>query len=107
MFKEPPTFVLYCYGSVWQPIFDDMQQNVKSICFHEGFHTKAKLLDIHRDNGYFICVLDDLMSESANNIDVERFVCIGSRHLNMTIICLVQHLFQKGKVMRKLSLNAH
>lgn len=107
MFKEPPTFVLYCYGSVWQPIFDDMQKNVKNICFHEGLPTKAELLDIHRDNGHFICVLDDLMSESANSVEVERFVCVGSHHLNMTIICLVQNLFQKGKVMRTLSLNCH
>jgi hypothetical protein len=55
-------FVLYCYGSVWQPMFDDMQQNVKSICFHEGLSTKAELLDIHRDNKHLICVVDDLMS---------------------------------------------
>ena len=107
MFKEPPKFVLYCYRSVWQPIFDDMQQNVKNICFHEGVPTKAELLDIHRDNEHFICVLDDLMSESANSVDVEQFVCIGSHHLKMTIICLVQNLFQKGKVMRALSLNCH
>ena len=69
MFKEPPTFVLYCYGSVRQPIFDDMQQNVKNICFHEGLPTKAELLDIHRENEHFICVLEDLMSESANAFD--------------------------------------
>ena len=47
------------------------------------------------------------MSESANSVEVERFVCIGSHHLNMTIICLVQNLFQKGKVMRTLILNIH
>ena len=47
------------------------------------------------------------MSESANSVEVERFVCVGSHHLNMTIICLVQNLFQKGKVMRTLSLNCH
>ena len=107
MFKEPPTFVLYWYRSVWQLMFDDMQQNVKSICFHEGLPIKVELLDIHRDNGHFICDLDDLMSESANSVEVERFVCIGSRHLNMTIICLFQNKIQKGKVMRTLSLNTH
>jgi hypothetical protein len=107
MFKEPPTFVLYFYGSVWQPMFDDMQHNVKNICFHEGLPTKSELLDIYRDNGHFICVLDDLMSERANSVEVEQFVCIGSHHLNVTIICLIQNLFQKGKVMRTLSLNTH
>jgi hypothetical protein len=107
MFKEPPTFVLYCYGSVWQPMFDDIQHNVKNICFHEDLPTKAELLDIYRDNGHFICVLDDLMSERANSVEVEQFVCIGSHHLNVTIICLIQNLFQKGKVMRTLSLNTH
>jgi hypothetical protein len=82
-------------------------QNVKNICFHEGLPTKAELLNIYRDNGHFICVFGDLMSESANSVEVEQFVCIGSHHLNMTIICLVQNLFQKGKVMHTLSLNTH
>ena len=66
-----------------------------------------RIIDIYRDNGHIICVLDDLMSESANSVEVEQFVCIGSHHLNMTIICLVQNLFQKGKVMRTLILNTH
>jgi septin family protein len=37
MFKEPPMFVLYCYGSVWQHMFDDMQQNVKVYVSTKGF----------------------------------------------------------------------
>ena len=82
-------------------------QNVKNICFHEGLPTKAELLNIYRDNGHFICVFGDLMSESANSVEVEQFVCIGSHHLNVTIICLIQNLFQKGKVMHTLSLNTH
>ena len=80
--------------------------NRRKLCFHEVLPTKAELLDIHRDNGHFICLLD-LMSESANSVEVERFVCTGSHHLNMTIICLVQNLIQKGKVMHTLSLNTH
>ena len=47
------------------------------------------------------------MSEIANSVEVERFVCIESHHLKMTIICLVQNKIQKRKVMRTLSLNTH
>lgn len=108
MFKEPPVYILYCYGSVWQHMFDDMKQTVENINFHEGLPTKIELIEIHKDNnGHFICVLDDLMSESANSTCVEQLVCVGSHHLNMTIISLVQNLFQKVKVMRTLSLNTH
>lgn len=109
MFKEPPLYILYCYGSVWQNIYDDMLKHIKHLTFHEGLPSKAELIDIHKDvnGGHFICIFDDLMSETSNNVSIEHLVCVGSHHLNMTIICLVQNLFQKGKIMRTLSLNTH
>lgn len=108
MFKEKPSSILYCYGSVWQPIFDEMEKVVNNINFHKGLPTKDELVEIHdNDERHFICVVDDCMNQCANSTSMEEFVCVGSHHLNMTIICLVQNLFQKGKVMRTLSLNMH
>lgn len=108
MFKEPPVSVIYCYGSVWQPIFNEMENSVKNISFHKGLPTKDDLVEIHdSDKRHFICVVDDCMNQCANSTSMEELVCVGSHHLNMTLVCLVQNLFQKGKVMRTLSLNMH
>lgn len=108
MFKTPPKYILYCYGSVWQPIFDEMEKCVKNIRFFKGLPTEDEFLDIRDSNdGHFVCVLDDLMSQSSNSSFVEKIVYAGSHHLNMTIVCLMQNLYQKGKVMRTISLNMH
>lgn len=50
MFKTPPKSILYCYGSVWQPIFDEMEKCVKNIRFFKGLPTEDEFLDI-RDSG--------------------------------------------------------
>ena len=107
MFKEPPSYILYCYASVWQSKFSEMLKTIKNIHFQEGLPTETDLMSLRKDNKHFICVMDDLMSQCANNTSMEQLVCVGSHHFNMTIIYLVQNLFQKGRVMRTLSLNMH
>jgi len=46
MFKEAPTYILYCYGSVWQTIFTEMQRSIERILFHEGIPSKEDLIEI-------------------------------------------------------------
>lgn len=54
-----------------------------------------------------ICVLDDLLHNLANDKWAQELICVSSHHLNITV-CLVGHnIYEKGKVMRTLSLNMH
>lgn len=107
MFVEPPCEILYCYGSVWQPIFSKMQHDIDNITFYEGLPGQQHLLEVAKNKKHFICVLEDLMLESSNNSFVETIFTKESHHLNMTVIITIQNIFQKGKVMRTLSLNTH
>ena len=52
-------------------------------------------------------VLDDLMMDAANSDEVVHLMCVGSHHHNITVIHILQNLFQKGKSMRTASINCH
>ena len=96
MFKEPPSSILYCYGSIWQAVFDEMTKSVENITFHKGLPSNEELLEIHSsDKTHFICIIDDCMGQFTNSTFMEELACVGSHHLNMTIIFLMQNLFQK------------
>jgi len=61
-------------------------------------------LDPHERN---LVILDDVMSEAAESKGVAKIFTQGSHHRNMTVIFLVQNVFQKAKEMRTISLNTH
>lgn len=108
MFKEAPTYILYCYGSVWQPVFTEMQHSIESVVFHEGVPSKEDLMEIRGDDRrHMICVLDDLLQDLANDKWAQELVCVSSHHLNITICVLGHNIYEKGKVMRTMSLNIH
>jgi cobalamin biosynthesis Co2+ chelatase CbiK len=52
-------------------------------------------------------VLDDLMMDAANSDEIVHLMCVGSHHHNITVIHILQNLFQKGKSMRTASINCH
>ena len=52
-------------------------------------------------------IRDDQMTEVGNNNNLEKYFVQGSHHRNLTIIFIVQNLFQKGKAMRTSNLNAN
>lgn len=108
MFKKTPSRILYCYGSVWQPLFSEMQHSIKRIVFHEGVPSKDYLMELRGDDKeHMICVLDDLLQDLANDRWSQELVCVSSHHLNMTVCVLGHNIYEKGKVMRTVSLNIH
>ena len=97
VFKTKFKRVVYCYG-IWQDAFNDM----KGIEFREG-------LDIPTDfNGdHTILILDDLMSEIVQSKEAEKLFTQGSHHKAITVIFLVQNLYQQGKTAKTIMLNTH
>ena len=59
--------------------------------------------DISRQENTVI-VIDDLMTEAAQNDQVQALFTRG-RHLNLSVIYLAQNMFHKGKHSRDMSLN--
>jgi cobalamin biosynthesis Co2+ chelatase CbiK len=48
-----------------------------------------------------------LMMDAANSEEIVHLMCVGSHHHQITVIHILQNLFQKGKFMRTASLNCH
>lgn len=103
VFKVPPYKIVYCYN-IWQEkLFKEMKDNIENISFHKGladediFHSN--------DNKHSVCVIDDLMMDVADNKFIQELFCVGCHHLNWTVILVIQNLYQRGRVMRTISLN--
>ena len=105
MFKDKMTHILYCYGSPWQTIFDELQESLgNKIFFQQSLPSEDDIVK-YAQSGPFICVLDDLMIEIVDSKQAQKWFSIGSHHYNMTLIALVQNIFQQGKVARTIALN--
>lgn len=95
-FHPMPKTIIYCYGS-YQPLFNSM----KGVHFEEGL--SANLSSIEDA----LIIIDDLMSELANDVRLSKLFTKGSHHRNLSIIFITQNFFQQGKEMRNIHLNSH
>lgn len=96
MMTPVPNQIIYCY-SEYQSLFSQYP-NVE---FNDGLPDLARFDGRNRT----LLILDDLMSESGN--DVEKIFTKFSHHRNISILYLSQNLFYKSKQNRTMSLNAH
>ena len=60
--------IVYCYRSVWQPIFSEMEK--MDIIIHKGLPTKIRSL-FGENQPPGIIVLDNLQSEIENNLEIQ------------------------------------
>lgn len=97
LFSTPPARIIYCYG-VWQSAYQDMV-NVE---FRKG-------IDVPDLTGkeHTIIVFDDLMAEIVKSQLVEQLFVALSHHRQITLIVLVQNVYQQGRVAKTLMLNTH
>ena len=98
--------IIICYDT-WQPMFDQLMTNLKEVTFHQGLPNEEQFREWSDIDGHKILVVDDCMAEGVNSTDLMKMFCVSSHHNNITVMFLVQNIFQKGKVMRTLSLNTH
>ena len=102
MIDGVPEKILYCYGA-YQSMFDEMKNEIPNIFFVEGLPND--LLDMVDSRQRNLLILDDLMSELADNKMMIQLFTKG-RHNNLSVIFIVHNLFYQGKEMRTVSLNA-
>lgn len=96
----PPTpKVLWCYG-IFQDAFRKAIQNTASL-FHEGMVDEEYLKTAKPD----VLVIDDMMSEKANDTFVHNLFTKISHHRKITVIFITQNMYEKGQC--KMKRNAH
>lgn len=93
--------VLWCFGQN-QDLYRKPIKNV-SIDYYQGIPSLEKIQDYHPD----IIVIDDLMDDLKNDNNIRDLFTRGSHHMNISIIFIVQNIFNQDKNMRTISLNAH
>ena len=94
--------IIYCYGE-YQPLFDQMKQDIPNIVFMEGLPYDIE--DLINPQYRNLFVLDDLMAELADNKVMTQYFL--QRDGIKTIIFIVHILFYQGKEMRTISLNTN
>lgn len=95
LFSIIPNRIIYCYG-VWQESFNEMT----GVEFRRGIDIPN--LDITQ---HTILIFDDLMSEIVKSKTAEELFTLGSHHRNITVILLLQNLYQQGPFSKTIMLN--
>ena len=98
MITPPPEKILWFYKR-WQLAYTDLQEIVPCIEFVQGINQRDP------DSQPTLYIYDDLMKDTTKNVDVCEMYTEGSHHCNLSVICLLQNLYHRGKENRTISLN--
>ena len=100
MIVPPPQKIVWVFKR-WQPMYTEMQRTIPNIQFVEGISTGD-------DNTSYgsVYIFDDLMKDATKNDEICELYTEGSHHKNMSVICLLQNLYNKGKEKRTMNLNS-
>lgn len=94
-----PTKIIWCYGEDQDKIWNLPSEVILS----KGLEG---LQEVDRNETNLV-ILDDLMNEVGMSQEVAELFTKGSHHRNLSVILIVQNLFNQAKTMRTISLNAH
>ena len=104
MIHPVPENIVWFYGE-FQKAYVDISRVIPNIRFVEGVPTDFDNYIDRESTNLFI--LDDLMTEIKSNQSVTHLFTKGSHHKNLSVIVLLQNLFQQGPESRTISLNSH
>lgn len=107
-FEPMPTQIIWLYSD-WQVLYDAIKIFRPDVRFIRiGTEEQlAELYDGISGEEAVLLIIDDQMEIGAKSNTLSKFFTKGSHHKNMSVVYLVQNLFDKGKSQRTVSLNAH
>ena len=91
--------------SEWQPNYDLIWERYTGIEFEKDW--RDEIFDSLSPKQRNILVLDDQMGVVSSSTSVADLFTKGSNHRNLTVICLVQNVYNQNKSQRTISLNSH
>ena len=104
MLEPKPDRVVLVYGEA-QRAYDRLTEKFPFIELIKGPLT-GEVYDSFKASENNLLILDDQMLEAANSADLGRLFVQGSHHKNITVVFLVQNVFEKGKSMKTTNLNS-
>ena len=99
-FESPFDNIVYCYpGYLDEPPlqFDQIVENKPGLCDLEYFTTIPK---------NSLIIYDDLMNECGKSDEIMKLFSVIARKRNLSVIFLVQNMYEQGKHFRNIRLNA-
>lgn len=106
MFEVPPQKFIYCYNQ-YQPLFDDMEQNIPNLILYQGLPSGDQIEKWTEAVEHTVLILDDLMTQVARSEETVAVFSITTHPKNCTVFFLTQNLFCQSKNFCCLSLNCH
>lgn len=103
-FTPYPDRIVWAYGE-WQPTYEIIREENPQIEFVRGLDEEVfESFNPHRTN---LLILDDLMAELGSSPKLSSLFTKGSHHRNLSVIYIVQNIYDSGKSHRTCSLNSH
>ena len=99
-----PTRIIWIY-SEWQSYYDHVRATFPHVEFVEGW--REDLYASIRPDERNLLILDDQMDEAGDSKTLSKLFKKGLHHRNLTVIYLVQNVFNQSKSQRTVSLNSH
>jgi len=99
-FSSPFEKIVYCYPEYLVDVpaeFDQIVEYQPGICDLEYFASLPK---------NSLVILDDMMSECGNSDEIMKLFSVVARKRNLSVIFIVQNIYDKGKQFRNIRLNA-
>ena len=103
MLSPMPTRIVIVYGE-WQGEYDRIKAAQPTTEFVPG-PLPPDLYEKFDPREKNLLILDDQMSDAGKSDQLEKYFVQGSHHRNLTIIFVVQNIFEKAKAMRSTNLN--
>ena len=102
--KHFPSRIIWFYKE-WQTAYDQVKELLPSLDLHQGIDNQV--LESIQASERNLVIIDDLMSSAADSKRISKLFTQVSHHRNLTVIFIIQNLFNQGREMRTISLNAH
>jgi energy-coupling factor transporter ATP-binding protein EcfA2 len=108
LIQPEPQRIVWVF-SEWQDAYTELLRDLPQVQFVKDFH--AQLYESFDPRVRNLLVLDDQMENRnmhrRSNESLVKFFTQGSHHRNLTVVYIVQNLFNQDRSMRTVSLNAH
>jgi predicted AAA+ superfamily ATPase len=89
-----PTRIVWVFKR-WQPNYDEIKLMLPNTEFVQGYSDNLdEYFDPLENN---LLIIDDQMEQAGSSKTLSSLFTVGSHHLNLSVIYLVQNQFDKGK----------
>ena len=106
VFSTRPEQIVWSYTS-YQPLYDELIRSGVNIKFIEGIPDSFTDPDIFPPNQHTLLIIDDQMDVGSNHTELMKAFTIYRHHNKLSVLYLLQNLFNPGRFSRTISLNTN